>query len=99
MAEKTIALLDPTAEPTVTQVSMAPVPRVHSLNDKMLGFLWNKKPNGDILLRRIEERLSERFHFAGTGWHTKPAAENSADAATIEELARTSDLVINALGD
>ncbi len=94
---KTIAVLVPTARPRVKEVSIAPP--VHDLNDKVLGFLWNSKPNGDILLRRIEELLSRRFHLAGTRWHQKPSVALAADAAAIEELTSTADVVINAIGD
>ena len=99
MAEKTIIVLDPTVDPAVQEATQALAPRVSSLNDKILGILWNRKPNGDVLLLRIKEQLSQRFNFKGSNWREKPAAENSADIATLEELARTSDLVINALGD
>ena len=95
MVTKTIAVLIPTAKPRVKEVSMAS--RLHDLNDKVVGFLWNGKPNGDILLLRIKEQLSQRFHLAGTNWHQKDAGV-PAEAA-IEELTRTSDLVINAIGD
>ena len=97
MVAKTIAVLDPTAKPRVKETSISP--RINDLNGKMIGFLWNSKPNGDILLLRLEERLSQRFQLAGTHWHQKTGAPVAADAATIEELTRTSDLVINAIGD
>ena len=94
---KTIAVLDPTAKSKVKEIPMAP--RVHDLNGKMVGFLWNSKPNGDFLLLRIKEQLSQRFRLAGTNWHEKAAAERSASDTTIEELARTSDVVIHAVAD
>ena len=95
---RTITVLDPTAKSRGKEISL--VPRVHDLNDKVLGFLWNSKSNGDILLLRIKEHLSQRFHLAGTSWHQKPTtAAVPADDATIEELTRTSDLVINAIAD
>ncbi len=97
MITKTITVLDPTARPRIKEISIAP--RVHDLNDKVLGFLWNGKPNGDLLLLRIKEQLSKRFQLAGTNWHEKRGAAISAEAAAIEELTHTSALVINAIGD
>ena len=97
MVTKTITVLDPTAKPGVKEISIAP--RVHDLNDKVIGFLWNTKPNADLLLLRIKEQLSQRFHLAGTTWQQKIGAAVSAPADIIEELAQTSDLVINAIGD
>ncbi len=97
MLTKTIAVLDPTSKSRVKEISM--VPRLHDLNGKAIDFLWNSKPNGDILLLRIKERLSQRFSFARTGWHQKPHSGVPLKATTIEELTLTSDLVINAIGD
>ena len=96
MTTKIITVLVPTAKARVKEISIAP--RVHDLNDKVIGFLWNGKPNGDILLLRIKEQLSQRFRFAGTDWH-QGNTDKADDTSTIEELARTSDLVINAIGD
>ena len=99
MVTKTITVLDPTAKPRASVMPIAP--RVHDLNGKVVGFLWNGKPNGDILLLRIKEQLSQRFHFAGTSWQQKAGATVSADAVApiIDELTRTSELVINAISD
>ena len=94
---KTIAVLVPTSRPGVKGIPLAP--RVNDLNGKVLGFLWNRKPNADILLLRIKDKLSQRFHLAGTIWHEKSGAVVPADVTTLDELVRTSDLVINAMGD
>lgn len=94
---KTIAVLVPTSRPRVKGIPLAP--RVNDLNGKVIGFLWNRKPNADILLLRIRDRLSQRFRVAGTSWREKPGAVVPADAGTIEDLTRTSDVIINAMGD
>ncbi len=75
------------------------VPRVHDLNGKVLGFLWNTKPNGDILLMSIKEHLSQRFHLAGTKWYQKEAVAVPAPENIISGLVDNSDLVINAVCD
>ena len=61
MTAKMVTVLVPTGEARVKEISIAP--RVHDLNDKAMGFLWNRKPNGDILLIRTKERLSQRFRL------------------------------------
>ncbi len=94
---KTIIVLDPTAKAKVKDIPM--VPRVRNLNGKAIGFLWNSKPNADILLLRIKEQLSQRFLPAGTNWYQKRTATIPAEVTTINELVNTSDLVINAIGD
>ncbi len=98
MVTKTIVVLDPTVTHAGKKIPIAP--RVHDLNDKVVGFLWNSKPNGDLLLLRIKEQLSQRFRLGGTNWRQKSSgASVPVDTATIEELARTCDLVIAATGD
>ena len=94
---KTIIVLDPTAKAKVEDTPMTP--RVHDLSGKVIGFLWNSKPNADILLLRIKEQLSQMLHPAGTNWYQKKVASIPADGPTINELVNTSDLVINAIGD
>lgn len=99
MGARNIEVLVPTGKPRVASIA---VPRrVHDVNGKVLGFLWNRKPNGDILLHRIEEQLSSRYHFAGIDWQQKsgPTVSPDAAAAIIEELASNSDVVINAIAD
>ncbi len=93
---KKITVLVPTAKPARQEIPIAP--RVQDLNDKVVGLLWNDKPNGDILLLRIKEQLSQRFHLAGTVWqHGRRAGAD--DTAIIEELTSNTDLVINAMAD
>ena len=93
---KTITVLVPTSRPGVKGIPLAP--RVNDLNGKVLGFFWNRKPNADILLLRIKDQLSKRFQLTGTSWHEKGGAVVPANATTIDELVRTSDMVINAMG-
>ena len=49
-----IFVLDPTAPPRELRQDMAVRPS--DVRGKTLGFLWNSKPNGDILFGRLEER-------------------------------------------
>ena len=96
MVERTITVLDPTVGPQAKEVSTSS--RVDDLNGKVLGILWNSKPNGDIMLRRIEELLSERFRFADTIWRQKPMAGIPGTEA-LQGLVGKADFVINAQGD
>jgi hypothetical protein len=97
METKTVAVLDPTARPKPPRISIAR--RVPDLNGKVVGFLWNEKPNGNILLDRIKERLSQQFNLSGTIWHSKETASRPASSAILEDLTGHADLVINAIGD
>ena len=97
MVEKTIAVLSPTTKPNIKDIPIAP--RIHDLDGKVIGFLWNSKPNGDLLLTSIKERLLERFQISGVKWHQKHSLAAPADTNDITELALASDMVINAIGD
>jgi hypothetical protein len=95
--ECTIRVLDPTAEVEVKGVKVNPP--LHDLNGKMIGFLWDDKPNGDILLLRLKELLTQRFHPAGTNWWHAKAWVEKPQPKLIDEIAATSDTVLVALGD
>ena len=97
MVTKTITLLDPTSKAREKKLKMAARP--DNLEGKVVGFLWNSKPNGNLLLLRTKDLLSQRFRLARTNWQEKPEAGIPAAADILEELTRTSDLVINAIGD
>jgi hypothetical protein len=95
---KTIEILIPTAEPRAERVAVNP--HVHDLNGKIVGFLWDEKPNGDFLLNRIKEKLLERYNLAGTIWRQVGGLHIGAeDAAEIQQLADACDTVIVAVGD
>ena len=94
---ETISVLVPTGKPRVEEIPVTP--RVPDLNGKVVGFLWNGKPNADILLERIKEQLSERFRLAGTHWHGCHSSEEAAYPDTIEDVVNNSDLTVVALGD
>ena len=95
---KVIEILDPTARRGDKEISI--VERSHDLNGKVIGFLWDKKPNGDVFLQKIEEHLTQRFHLTGTRWYELPTdAKSSEKSSVLNELTHSSDLVLNAIGD
>ncbi|MBM2824513.1 MAG: hypothetical protein HW402_177 [Dehalococcoidales bacterium] len=96
MITNKITVLVPTAKPGGKEIPIAP--RVQDLNDKIVGLLWNGKPNGDILLFSIKEQLSRRFHLAGTDWQ-EGRRGGIDDTPIFEELASHADVVINATAD
>ena len=74
--------------------------RSGDLNSKSLGLLWNGKPNGDTLLYRIGELLSQRFDLAATTLRELPVNSGaSVRDAVVENLAGTVDLVVHAIAD
>ena len=97
MVTKTITVLDPTAKSKAKENPITP--RINDLNGKTVGFLWNKKANGNLLLLRIKEQLSQKYQLAGTKWYEKPESGLPAPAPIVEELMRTVDVVVNGQGD
>ena len=90
------ALLDPTAEADVQEMAIAP--RLSKLQGKRLGVLWNEKPNGDVLLSRLQRLFEKDYDLGNVLWRQKGSAEKISKH-TLEELAQGSDFVLNALAD
>lgn len=97
MATRMITVLDPTGRPTAAQVALAP--RVHGLANRRIGFLWNTKPNGEVILKRVGERLSQQSKLASTDWQQKATSGLPAAPEIYASLVKSSDLVFLALGD
>ncbi len=95
---KTIEILVPTAEPNVKKILVNP--RALDLNRKVIGFLWDEKPNGDFLLKHLEEQISQRYKLAGTEWAQANGVHISAeDAPEVAQITTSADMVIIAVGD
>ena len=94
---KEIEVLIPVSQFEYGEIEMVGRPR--DLNDKLIGFLWNHKPNGDLLLKGLEAALREKFNLSGTLMREKNVASSEADSEVLEELSAKCDLVILAIGD
>ena len=92
-----IVILDPTAPPRELRQDMALRPS--DVRGKTLGFLWNSKPNGDILFGRLEELLREKYEISGTVYRRKPNSSSPATEQVLDELADSVDLAVVGLGD
>lgn len=91
-----LTVLDPTAEMDVERIPLAARPA--DLAGKRVGILDNSKEKADEILRRLEERLKERFTVASVVWRRKDFYTKHAPVALIEDLARQCDVVVNAVG-
>ena len=95
---KTIEILVPTAEPKVKKILINP--RVHDMNGKVVGFLWDEKPNGDFLLKNIREQISQRYMLAGSEWAQANGVHIAAEnAPEVKQIGDSADMVIIAVGD
>ena len=92
-----LIVLDPTAAPREMVQAMAPA--LEGLGGQSLGFLWNSKPNGDILFNRLEQLLREKYEIADAVYRRKPTASVGATQKVLEELAASTQAVVIGLGE
>ncbi|MBI2170708.1 MAG: hypothetical protein HYU30_01605 [Chloroflexi bacterium] len=70
-----------------------------TLRGRSIGFLWNSKPNGDVLFTELEESL-RRDHRIGASLHlSKPSSSLPAAKELIARLASSVSAVIVGIGD
>ncbi len=72
MTERWTRVYDPTAEPKVASVRLAP--RLDSLAGARVGILDNGKPNADILMLSVAKRLQELHGIREVLKREKPIA-------------------------
>jgi hypothetical protein len=92
-----IVVLDPTALPRELRHTMAP--RQPDIRGQSVGFLWNTKPNGDVLFGRLEELLRQKYEITSAIYRQKPTSSVSASRSVLDELAAAADVAIVGLGD
>jgi len=81
-----------------TPDTVKPLARRHpSLAGLRIGVLDNSKPNADVLLGRVAERLAERATGATIHRWQKPGASNPA--LMLDEIAGAVDVVLTGSGD
>ncbi|MFH1484443.1 MAG: hypothetical protein ABIH46_00085 [Chloroflexota bacterium] len=97
MKKSKVVLVNPTVLVDMPR-SIAVAPRLASLRGKAVGVLWNEKPNGDILLAKLEGRLRDSFDLSQKVWLNKrPAAPASREV--VDELAARVDFVVSGVCD
>lgn len=91
-----ITVLNPTAPPRELRRAMAA--RLSDLRGQTIGFLWNTKPNGDILFARLEELLRHKYEIAAV--HRRKATSSiPAPESVVNELASAAQAAVVGLGD
>ena len=88
--------LDPTDSVAVPRKT---APRPSSLDGKVITLLDISKAKGDHLLDRLEELLRERAKPKAIVRRKKPTFARPAPEPLREEIARETDVVIEALAD
>ena len=73
-------------------------PRLHTFNDKVIGFLSNTKDNIDHLFAAMQTQLEAAYTPKGVIHRAKEHFATPASHTLLEELQRTCDAVIVAAG-
>ncbi len=95
MKSLSVRVLDPRAFPVI---QAAAVPRLNSLNGSKIGFLWNNRPRGDIVLRGLAQRFEEEFG-AQTIFTNKLRVGSGASDEELRRLDGWVDAVVVGVGD
>jgi hypothetical protein len=90
-------LYDPTASPTTQVTPLAA--RVADLNGKVIGMLDISKPQGNVFLDRLAERIQAQYQPRNIIRRMKPTFTRPAPEAIRKELEQQCDIVIEALAD
>ncbi|MBI3825665.1 MAG: hypothetical protein HY294_06705 [Candidatus Rokubacteria bacterium] len=93
----TVRFLDPTVAPDVGEATAAT--RVAGLDGKVIGLLSNGKVNADRLLDLVREGLAARYRLRRAVVFTKPNASRVVPETMMQEILRTCDAVVTAIGD
>ncbi len=94
---KSIEVLVPVGEAKFEEIKMTQ--RSADLENKVIGFLWTRKANGDLLLKHLAKALQKKFRLSGTLMRNKPFSMVGASPEVLEELAAKCHLVILAIAD
>lgn len=93
-----IKIFDPTAGPATGKLVF--MDRLGTLNGKKLAVLWNGRPHGDKILRRLLDLLKEKHTFEVIDFLKKPYIGNSAPREYIDRIFdEKADATIVGIGD
>ena len=93
----TVVLLNPTAPPRDIEHPMAE--RLPDMGGKTIGFLWNNKPNGDVLFGRLEALLREKYEIKDAIYGQKPTASVPVSKEVLDKMVDSVDAAVVGLGD
>ena len=92
-----LKVLDPTAGPARGKGGVAPRPA--SLDDKVIGVIWNGRAYGDRILSEALDILKQRYRIRDVVFREKPFLGNIAPEPILAEVAAKAHVVITGVGD
>lgn len=90
-------LFDPTT--TAQSEAFTYAPRPPSLEGLRVGLVENTKFNSEVILRKVAERLDERFKVKLVHLDHKRSSSHSVDDAAVQTFKAQADFVIAGVGD
>jgi hypothetical protein len=91
-----IVVLDPTI--AVPDQGPGLAPRLDQLDGKVIGALWNGRPQEDAVLDGILKHLAATYRLRGTRMWRKPQLYISAPDDMVDEIVEEVDAVITGVG-
>jgi len=92
-----LKVLNPTAGPARGKSGIAPRPA--SLDDKVVGVIWNGRAYGDRILSEALDILKQRYRIRDVVFREKPFLGNIAPESILAEVAAKAHVVITGVGD
>lgn len=92
-----LTILDPTVGLVAREVKM--MPRLDSLDGKVVGLLGNAKANADQMLGYLQAMLARQYRVKEFVVRAKRDPSRVASASLLDELAARCDAVITGVGD
>jgi hypothetical protein len=95
MPTDVLEVFDPT---TAGNEAPALSPRIPDLNGKVIGALWNGRPQEDEVLKGLLNRLSEQYQLKGIRFYRKPQLYISAPIPLVNKIVSEVDAMITGVG-
>lgn len=92
-----LKVLNPTAGPARGASGIAPRPT--SLDDTVVGVIWNGRAYGDRILSEALDILKQRYRIRDVVFREKPFLGNIAPEPILAEIAAKAHVVITGVGD
>jgi hypothetical protein len=92
-----LKVLDPTTGPARGRQALAPRPA--TLDDLVLGVIWNGRAFGDLIISEAIDLLKQRHRIRDVLFREKPFLGNIAPEPIIAEMAARARVVITGVGD
>ncbi|MBI2906638.1 MAG: hypothetical protein HYX92_03160 [Chloroflexi bacterium] len=92
-----LEFFDPTEGPSKEEAKLAKRPA--TLDGLTLGVIWNGRPVGDAILKRVIQSLRSRYRIEDVLFRRKTFVGNMSPPEIMDELATKCQVIIIGVGD